>query len=60
MSERERAGKRDIDYAIFHKRGRKVDKNRNKMDEVRREKRVKELQLRNDINEVFTLYALAE
>ena len=60
MSDRERAGKRDIDYSIFHKTGKKVDKNRNKMDEVRREKRVKELQLRDDIDEAFTLYALAD
>ena len=60
MSRRERAAKRDLDYAIFDKTGKKVDKNRNEMDKVRREKRVKELQLRNDINEAFTLYALAD
>ena len=60
MSDRERAGKRDIDYSIFHKTGKKVDKNRNNMDEVRREKRVKELQLRDDIDEAFTLYALTD
>ena len=44
MSGRDRRGKRDIDYSIFHSTGRKVDKVRDEMTDVREEKRVKEIQ----------------
>ena len=57
MSGRDRRGKRDIDYSIFHSTGRKVDKVRDEMTDVREEKRVKEIQICDDLEEAFTLYA---
>ena len=58
MSGRDRRGKRDIDYSIFHSTGKKVDKVRDEMTDVREEKRVKEIQICDDLEEAFTLYAL--
>ena len=59
MSGKDREAKRDLDYAVLHKTGDKVDKDR-KMEAVRREKRVKEMQICDDLDEAFTLYALKE
>ena len=59
MSRKDRAVKRDVDYRILGRTGEKVDIDR-KMEDIVREKRVMEMQLCDDIDEAFKLYALED
>ena len=63
MSKKVRLAKRDLDYGIYHRTGEKIDKSRKQgadMEEVRQETRIKEMQLMDDIDEAFAIYALAD